>query len=292
MLDRIKSTIERKLEQEDGSDAVDVLISEFPNELQEMLWGEVEDFSDKDAVDYLTEKLILRKRALLPSEWTEIPDTMEVITNNPEAIQESLDRAHEQGADFFLGKGENGEVIASTRQKDICYKSLFLERAKKIGANISREALLQHQCGKLLEDSNTGLLCPSVEGFVNTHEVLAIKMQRLYGCSISDIIYERNNATWPEGVDIDVFFEKLKAGIIFLNEHGYHHRDISGNTGNVYVGEDGTPYLIDFGSAIKSFATDDPDFYQITPEGDYYKSTDIGGVNLIKQKLIDYLENK
>lgn len=282
-----------KYEQIADSAAIDQLIEEFPDELHDRLLGEIEEFDDYTARDYLVSKLIDRKMALLPAEYREIPKAMEVINDNPEALQESLERAHEGGSEFFLGAGHNAEVVASTRQENVCYKTLFIERAHMIGANIAREALIQNAIHNLLEGSEYADRVPKVDGFVKTADVQAIKMKKIEGFSLRQLFDNPDSTSLPEGFDLEVFFDTLSGLITYLNSAGYFHRDLLGNAGNVICDSEGLPVLVDFGSAVKAIDYDPNERgYQIVPGGQRYISNDLAAVRDLRNKVVDFLNNQ
>lgn len=282
-----------KFETENDSVAVDKLIDEFPDELHDGLLDEIDGFDDRTARDYLVSKLIDRKMALLPAEYREIPKAMEVINDNPLAVQESLERAHESESEFLLGAGHNAEVVSSTRQENMCYKTLFMERAKSLGANISREALLQHAVHELIAQSKYSGLVPKVEGFVRTPDIQAIKMEKIDGFSLRQLFDNPESVSLPEDFDVDLFFETLTGLVECINNAGYFHRDLLGNAGNVLCTTKGLPVLIDFGSAVKAIDYDPEQIgYQIVPGGQFYVSNDIAAVRDLKTKLVAFLQKR
>ena len=289
-MEKFRNVINTKVESLSAEEIVDSLIGEFPEELQENLWAEIHNLDDFAARDFLTSKLIERKIALLPQEYTEIPKYMEVVTQNPEAVEESLERAHEQGSQFFLGKGQNAEVIASTRQEAICYKTLFMKRAKQVGANIAREALIQYALKEALRSRGLDSYIPAVKGYVKTAEVQAIKMEKIEGYSLRQIMERVDGCSVAADFDLDTFFEQLENVVINMNELGYFHRDLFGNAGNVICRNDGSPVLIDFGGAVKAVDYNaDEATYQIVPGGQRYRKNDVAGVRDLKNRMKEYL---
>lgn len=289
-MESIRSATENKFEFKTDAESLDLLVSEFPPELQDRLWDEVAELDDYSARDYLTAKLIDRKIALLPPEYQEVPKYMEVVNENPEAIQESLEQAHTDRSEYLLGKGMNGEVIASTRQDDICYKTLFLERAITLGASVAREALMQHNARVVLAQTSHEILIPEVEGFVKTSDVHAIKMKKIDGCSLKQIIEQPAQYELPQNFDLEYFFETLEAGVQVLNDAGYFHRDLHGNAGNVMVTQNGEPRLVDFGSAVKAVGYDPEETtYAIVPNGQRYRKQDIDGVRALKRRTLEFI---
>jgi serine/threonine protein kinase len=280
----------KKIEGLDTKQVIDTLILEFPPELQDRLWDEVQELDDYAAQDYLTSKLIQRKLALLPPEYMEVPKHMEIINDNPEAVKASIELANKQGSDFVLGRGLNGIVIPSTQQDGICYKTLFLERANQLASSIAREALLQNSAQQLLEKFGKGQAVPNVSGFVNTKEIKAIKMKKVNGFSLKEHISHADKYPLPENFDIDLFFDQLEEIITILNQAGYFHRDLYANAGNVLCDENANPVLIDFGSAVKAvdYNADDTT-YQIVPNGQRYYKNDLAGVRDLRHRVQSHI---
>ncbi|MFT5831790.1 MAG: serine/threonine protein kinase [Candidatus Paceibacteria bacterium] len=278
-----------KYEKVNDQAAIEQLIHEFPDELQDRLWLDVEEYDDRTARDFLVSKIIERKIALLPSEYREIPEAMEIINSNPEALQESLDRAHESGSEFFLGSGHNAEVVSSTRQEGICYKTLFMERAKDLGVNIAREALLQNSVHELFKGTPYESRIPSVEGFVKTKDIQAIKMEKIEGFSLRQYFDNPDSLVLPENFDAEYFFNTLSDLVCQMNIAGYFHRDLLGNAGNVICDSEGLPVLIDFGAAVKAVDYDPENTgYQIVPGGQHYIGNDVSAIEALKKKFIQF----
>jgi len=285
-MESIVRATEQKFEEISVTDSIDLLVAEFPSELRDRLWEEIESLDDYSARDYLTAKLIERKIALLPPEYTEIPKHMEMVNENPEAIKESIERAHEHGSEYFLGAGHNGEVIASTRQEGVCYKTLFLERARTLGASVAREALLQHNARSALESAELERYIPKVEGFVKTEVVQAIKMEKIDGFSLRQYLEDPEQYQLPDEFDIDRFFNRVEQVVQHLNDQGYFHRDLHGNAGNVLIADNGEPVLVDFGAAVRAVDYEPEDTtYAIVPNGQRYRKNDIAGIRELKKRL-------
>ena len=288
----IMMNMEKLIEPEgkiDVEESIDSLISEFPKGLQDRLWSDTENMNSQTAHDYLVAKLIERNNTLADHELLDIPSSVEILTEHPQGLVESLKLSEGRRSEYFLGNGQNGEVFASTRREGVCYKTLFLERAKIMGANIAKETFMQHKAVELLNDKEGVAHVPKVYGYVTSDTLKAIKMEKIEGHSFTDVF---KGERLPKNFDIDSFFEKLKKACEILNEHGYFHRDIANNAGNIFVGEDGDPYIIDFGSTIKSAEVDvNPNGYQLVHGGIHYHANDIPGVLGLKQKVQTYLNN-
>lgn len=267
---------------------VDSLVHEFPTELQERLYKEVEDLDNQSAEDFLISKLIERKRALVSNEMRTLPDDVMVTHECPLAIMKSLERQVVEGDSDYLGSGENGKVIASLRQERACYKVLFPERVRTLGLNIVREAIMQHLASRVLNAREDVAHVPSVLAFVDHERARAVMMDKIDGVSLLEVI--RNGAVLPEGFNVDAFFEKLEKAVTLLNEHGIYHRDLTNNAGNVMIDRNGEPWIVDFGSAVKALNPEgDVRFYTLTPGGALLMAHDQSGIQSLKKRLKEHL---
>jgi predicted Ser/Thr protein kinase len=209
----------------------------------------------------------------------------------PLGVLASIERSSQEGPSNMLGQGMNGRVYESVRKEFACYKVLFLERARQLQLNIIREATLQHDISEILQEDPSAAQVPEVIGFVEHSEVLAIMMNKIKGASMLQIF--EGKAELPSGFDVDVFFNKLERAVLLMNQHGYYHRDLTNNSGNVMVDEEGNPWIIDFGSAIKALHPSDNDqVFQIKAGGAHILASDLSGVRRLKEKVIEYLRAK
>lgn len=151
-----------------------------------------------------------------------------------------------------IGYGKNAEVrgLDEGRFKSVCAKQIkelplikcndidtevdFQDRAKAVGVK-------------------TPLTFAYIEIMEDNKKKKLILMQRIYGCSIGDIVYD--NAQVPDNYDHKKFFSKLKEYINKLHDANIHHRDL--HEGNVMIDENGDPVIIDWGTACTSFSGDE-----------------------------------
>jgi serine/threonine protein kinase len=114
-------------------------------------------------------------------------------------------------------------------------------------------------------------------------------MQNVPGVSFADILEGKEEFPELEDFDIKKFFDKLYDFIDFLNGSNVFHRDL--HEGNVMIGNDGTPWVIDFGSAIKTWGEDDA--YDITSEGETTRlRTDRQSLAVVEKKVRKFLESR
>lgn len=294
-MNSFESRINTKIEGHTHAEIIDILLKDFPEELQERLEKEIDEMDDQTASDYLVGKLVERKQAL--TAWGErvIPEEVRVSNEIPIAIAESLEKSAAEEGGATLGEGQNGKVYQSVRQPNACYKVLFLQRANELGANIVREAVMQYEVSRIIKQGDSGVGVPEVFCYVSHPQVRAVMMEKVEGVSLAKIL----DGTAPEGLpsdfDVQTFFKQLAMAVEEMNEHGYYHRDLTNNAGNVMIGKDGKPWIIDFGSAIKSVSAD-PDeshrTYQITVNGPRIRANDLSGVENLKQRVLKYMRSR
>lgn len=285
-----ESHIRAKLETV-SENSVDSLLAEFPPALQHRLEKDIEDMDDQTAEEFLINRLIERKEALVTWNANSLPASVEIVHEYPLAFLQSIERSENEGDRLLLGQGRNGRVIESVRNAGNCYKVLFMDRAKELHSSIIHESVMQYEVGELLEGRNDVAKVPKVLRFVDMPDMRAMMMQKIDGESVLNLI--NMNKDLPEGFDIDDFFQKLSNTILIMNEHGYHHRDLTNNAGNVIIDSTGNPWIIDFGSTIKGFVSDtDPNHYQLSANGPTIVGHDQSGISSLRTRLEEYLRNR
>ena len=116
-------------------------------------------------------------------------------------------------------------------------------------------------------------------------------MQNVPGVSFADILEGKEDFPGLESFDIDKFFDKLLNFIEYLNNSNVAHRDL--HEGNIMIGNDGSPWVIDFGSATRTFGEDDSSAYDITLDGETTRlRTDEQSLREVKKKVRDFLNSK
>jgi len=114
-------------------------------------------------------------------------------------------------------------------------------------------------------------------------------MQNVPGVSFADILIGKEDFPEVEGFDIGKFFDKLYDFVEYLNKNHVFHRDL--HEGNVMVGNDGTPWVIDFGSAGRSWGEDEA--YDITLEGETTRlRSDEQSLRLLEKKVRNFVHTR
>jgi predicted Ser/Thr protein kinase len=281
---RIESHIREKIINYEG-DVVEYLISRFPEELQDGLYEKIADMNDDVAAEFLVTRWINRTFTLKSREAESLESVgIEVIKEIPHAIAEHIERGFEMGEEGELGQGKNGEVIRSINLPNTCYKVLFLERAVDLMATAAHEAYLQHSASTILADRHDVARTPKVLRFVDHKDLRAIHMDRIEGVSLSAIL--KGEAVLPENFDLENFSRKLENAIDALNQGGIFHRDLLENSGNIMIDQEGEPWIIDYGRALRSASVDsDGTTYQVEIGGPKMLSNDRACVEDFRRKL-------
>lgn len=270
------------------SEQIEMLLSEFPEELVEKLESETENLSDQDAITYITNKLTAREKSFDGSHLN--MDGVTAISETPEGLRTIIDAAVQGGEDTSLGQGKNGEVFADNLESSICYKVFFLEKAKQMQVNIFKEASLQHRVHTFLSRIQKEVQVPEIRYVIKNDSLYAIAMERVDGFSLTNILEGKEGAVLPEGFSVDDFFDKLERAVSLMNENGYFHCDLTNNAGNVMVDKEGNPWIVDFGAMVKSISSEQsPEFYQLRLGGLLYRAKDLYGLSLLKQRLVDHI---
>ncbi len=150
-----------------------------------------------------------------------------------------------------IGQGKNAEVygLDEGRFKSVCVKKIREQPELKCN-DLDTEVDFQNRAREL------GIKTPLTFAYIIIKEEKPqemILMERIYGCSIGDIVF--GNEKVPDNYDHKKFFAKLKEQVKALHEANIHHRDL--HEGNVMIDEHGDPVIIDFGAACTSFSGDE-----------------------------------
>lgn len=170
---------------------------------------------------------------------------------NEEAILECFERMDKKKKSIGLGK--NAEVFAVEDEpmfEDLCVKKVAKLPKVKINS-IETEFEFQEEVNKI------GIRTPRnimVVKNIETREEFII-MERIKGHSIGDITDLRSNIFVKDTYNHEVFFQELKEMVEKMHEHRIYHRDL--HSGNVMIGDDGHPVIIDFGAATYGYGDDE-----------------------------------
>jgi tRNA A-37 threonylcarbamoyl transferase component Bud32 len=166
-------------------------------------------------------------------------------------IQTTLERIREaaERPDLYVGEGKSAEVFRDTMESDRCYKIVTNFKEYATWNSIGTEAHFLEELEDLVVD---GVRTPRVSSVIDRPEIKAISMEYIDGENVK-ILIEKNKPL-PGNFDLKRFMTKLRAYVKAMHDRNIYHRDLHG--GNVLVGRDGNPYVIDFGQATVSFSPD------------------------------------
>jgi serine/threonine protein kinase len=96
-------------------------------------------------------------------------------------------------------------------------------------------------------------------------------MEQLNAVSVRDIFEGKEEL--PQLFDFESFFKKLEHFVVEMHEAGVYHRDL--HEGNIMIDKvTGAPYVIDFGTGIKTFRGDEEPYNVPIAAGEYIKLLD------------------
>ena len=228
-------------------------IDELPTALQKRWVEEFENAEEKD-LSNLEQKLRTfvrdRERVLIHT----APGTLGELrhADRDEArVRATLERIQEasERPDLYVGKGKTAEVFKDIKDPSLCYKTVVNFQAYASWNSIGKEA---HFLEELEDLEVEGVRTPRVIIVVDLPNIKAIEMEYLDADNIK-IIIEKNKPL-PPNFDVTRFFKRVRAYVDAMHARNIYHRDLHG--GNILVGKDGTPYIIDFGQSTESLSPD------------------------------------
>ena len=245
------------------SSEIEHFFERLPEELAERYLNDFDakpEMTDEEKYLFLKRVFDKRKQALESKGPAEKPKHIEVSVAMPLAIQASIERSTDNKDQSFLGGGQTAEVLASLRQPTVCYK-VFYDGNDQVGqSSLAMEVDLQIEVAETMADMEVKV--PGVLSYIENDFGQAIMMEKVPGFSLRQIV--EGGELLPEGFDFDSFSQKLISFIEEMNTKGYYHRDIT--VGNIMVGVDGEPWLIDFGRSKKGPGNNDDIYIQTNPQ--------------------------
>ncbi|MDB5187495.1 MAG: hypothetical protein JWO50_15 [Candidatus Kaiserbacteria bacterium] len=227
---------------------IDTIIDDLPSEIGKKWSKRFEDSSHAELPHLLKELKVFsekRNHAL-----TAMPSTFEgskYRVQDAEAIRETLNEI-EGRDDLFINDGKTAHVFLAMKEneKGLCYKLVHNFEEYQAWNSIGKEARFL----EILEDLNVdGARVPVISRFIDLPDNKAIVMEYINGPSIDQYVHGHGPAV--EDFNLEVFMKKLEAYITAMHERNIFHRDL--HAGNVLIGADSTPYIIDFGRSTMAF---------------------------------------
>lgn len=171
-----------------------------------------------------------------------------IETKETEELLECLNKLESKSVP--LGEGKNAEVFGldEGRFKAVCMKKMRENPELKCN-DLDTEVDFQNRVRAL------GIKTPLTMAYMIDSESKDefILMERIYGCSIKDIVYGQDQV--PDNYEHKKFFAQLKENIKKMHENNIHHRDL--HEGNVMIDDKGDPVIIDFGTSCTAFSGDE-----------------------------------
>lgn len=278
-------SVNEHFENIDYSSRIDEIIERFPDELQQRLEKTLEeehaDKSEKEQYLFLLDQLSRRSEVKKGINQYESPQFAEVLNIVPKAIEASIERSRERVDESILGAGQTAEVLSSMRKPQVCYK-VFYEDPQQIGQNtLAREIDMQIIVNDLQE--SLGVKIPEVYSFIRNEFGDAIMMEKVDGYSLRE---HMAGIPLPQDFDIEHFKEKILTAVKALNGQGIFHRDLT--PGNIMIGKDGSPWIIDFGRSRKSYKGDEEAYIEYDPFDKQNKFKLPEDMNFVSQTLREF----
>jgi len=148
--------------------------------------------------------------------------------------------------DLYVAEGKTAHVFRDPNTSAVCHKFVKDFDEYTDWNSVDREAHFLEELEDLVVD---GARTPALRAVYDGHDMKVITMELLDGPSIRHAI--ESNMTLPSDFDLARFEEKLKKYVDAMHLHTIYHRDL--HAGNILIGPDSTPYIIDFGRSVRSF---------------------------------------
>lgn len=225
----------------------------LPDELRAKWQERYDAVSDEDLPSLEKElRSLVRRREAALHQTGETMGEFRHTEQKQEEIYATLAKIGEaaERADLHVGEGKTAEVFRDAYEPDVCYKSVkdFVE----YGAwnSIGKEAQFLEE----LESFEVqGVRTPRLKSVIDLPTVKALSMEYLDAKNVKVLV--EKELPLPENFDVDIFFKRVYAYVEAMHARGIYHRDL--HAGNILIGRDGTPYIVDFGRSVKSITEED-----------------------------------
>lgn len=194
-----------------------------------------------------------------------IPDATKekLIRRSVEKLDEILDEE-----ETFLGFGATANVHSLDQLRGVCCK------INKPDEDIPPESFVNTPDVELailsfIYEENRVVRTPKpyASEIIDLGKRKYLVMEQLNAVSVRDVLEGKEKL--PESFDFESFFEKVETFLLKMHGVGVYHRDL--HEGNIMIDkETGEPYVIDFGTGIKTFSGDDEPYKISIGVGEYF----------------------
>jgi len=229
--------------------AIEAHLSKLPQDLREPWEKEFADTPDAK-LPRLESRLrsFLQERSSVKHEIPPLFPDAEHLIADPSHIDKTLRivRQAERDPALFVGEGRVARVYKSPLNATICYKVVHNVSAYEQWNSVDKEG---RYLEKLENVSVRGVRTPHISGIIDRPDIKVIIMEYLDAKSIEKALADDDQIL--RDIDATKFFGRLREYIAEMHDkHHIYHRDL--HEGNILIGKDGTPYVIDFGCAAIS----------------------------------------
>lgn len=257
-------TIERGLEQ-------------LPPELRNT-WLKRYESAGNEELPQLADELrnFISRREQARSRSSEKLQGIRHLTTDPQAISRTLTLIGniERDRSQFIKGGTFARVYKDPQSPAICHKFIYNFREYTDWNTVEREARFMEELEGFEVD---GARVPRLMSVIDLPQMKVLSMEYMDAPDVDTVLQRKRKL--PNGFDVNKFFDRLYKYVERMHtERNIYHRDL--NLGNVLIGEESTPYVIDFGKAAQA----------ITPEFAYETRDKVGnpGRRLLSDEELIY----
>jgi len=157
-----------------------------------------------------------------------------------------------------IGFGDNADVLGINDKHfgDVCMKKMY--KNPRVRCN-EADAEFEYQ----QDTEKLGVRVPKLLAYLKnpTTNEKFILMERIVGPTLGDVLDFKEPI--PNNYNHDLFWVQLNNYLNKMHAGGIHHRDL--HKRNIMIDADGGPVIIDFGTAGRSFGSEDNPYKETVP---------------------------